>query len=71
MRRPFTTTAVVAARMHELGVTVADLADRAGVPYSTVRYFGMLTHDRETLERLSLVLDWPPHHLWELCGVAK
>jgi hypothetical protein len=66
MSRPFTTTAVVAARIRELGITAADLADRAGISHSTVRYFGLLTHDHDTLARLSVVLDWPPSHLREL-----
>jgi hypothetical protein len=70
IRRPFTSTAAVENRMRELGITADVLADRAGVAYSTVKYFGMYPHDRETLERLSATLDWPPDHLWELCGVA-
>jgi hypothetical protein len=52
--------------MLELGLTVAELADRAGVSYGTVRWFGLLAHDRDALERLSVALDWPPGHLWEL-----
>jgi hypothetical protein len=54
--------------MRELGITAADLPDRAGVPFGTVRNFGLLAHDRETLERLSAALDWPPDNLpklWE------
>ena len=43
-----------------------ELGDKAGVDYVTVRYFGLLSHDRETLERLSVALDWPPDHLWKL-----
>ena len=64
--RPFTTTAAVAARMRELAMTAADLADRAGVSPGTVRYFGTCPHDQETLERLSVALDWPPGHLRKL-----
>jgi hypothetical protein len=54
--------------MRELGITAADLPDRAGVPFGAVRNFGLLAHDRETLERLSAALDWPPDNLpklWE------
>jgi hypothetical protein len=64
--RPFTTTAAVAARMRELGYTAAELADRAGVSYLTVKYFGLLPHDQDTLERLSVALGWPPGNLREL-----
>jgi hypothetical protein len=64
--RPFTATAAVAARIRELDTTAAELADRAGVPHSTVRYFGLLPHDQHTLELLSVALDWPPGHLREL-----
>jgi hypothetical protein len=66
MSRPFTTTAAVAARIRELGITAADLADRAGVSHGTVRYLGLLPHDQDTLERLSVALGWPPSHLREL-----
>lgn len=66
MRSPFTTTAAVAARIRELGIIPAELADRAGVSQSTVRYFGLLPHDQGTLERLSVALGWPPNHLREL-----
>ncbi|MGH3280608.1 MAG: hypothetical protein ACRDNW_15910 [Trebonia sp.] len=52
--------------MRELGITVPDLADRAGVAHGTVRYFGLLPHDHDTLERLSVALGWPPSHLGEL-----
>lgn len=65
-RRPFTATAAVANRLRELGITAADLADRAGVSADTLTYFGLLAHDGETLERLSVALDWPPGHLPEL-----
>jgi hypothetical protein len=65
-RRPFTATAAVANRLRELGITAADLADRAEVSAGTLRYFGLLAHERETLERLSVALDWPPGHLPEL-----
>jgi len=55
--------------MRELGMEhAAELADRAGVDCATVRYFGLLAHDRETLERLSVALDWPRSHLPELWG---
>jgi hypothetical protein len=52
--------------MRELGITAADLSDRAGVPFGAVRNFRLLAHDRETLERLSVALDWPPDNLREL-----
>jgi lambda repressor-like predicted transcriptional regulator len=64
--KPFTATAAVKARMRELGITAADLADRAGVSAGTLRYFGLLAHDRKTLERLSVALDWPQDQLSEL-----
>lgn len=51
--------------MQELGISAADLSDRAGVPFGTVRNFGLLAHDRETLERLSVALDWPSDNLRE------
>jgi hypothetical protein len=66
VKRPSTATASVAARMRELGITAADLSDRAGVPFGTVRNFGLLAHDRETLERLSVAIDWPRDRLREL-----
>ena len=52
--------------MEELGIAAADLAGRAEVSFGTVTYLGFLTHDRETLERLSVALDWPPDRpdLW-------
>lgn len=55
--------------MRELGMEhAAELADRAGVDSTTVRYFGLLAHDRETLERLSVALGWPSSRLPELWG---
>lgn len=66
VRRPFTATAAIVTRMRELDITAADLADRAEVSFGTVRYFGLLAHDRETLERLSVALEWPPDHLPKL-----
>jgi hypothetical protein len=52
--------------MRELSMTAADLADKAGVSPGTLRYFGLYRHDRETLERLSVALGWPPDHLRKL-----
>jgi hypothetical protein len=66
--RPFTTTRAIVARIRELGITPDELADRAQVPRVTVRYFGLLFHDQQTLERLSAVLEWPPGRLQELLG---
>jgi hypothetical protein len=66
MSRPATATAAADNRRRELGITAAELADRAGVPFTTVKYFGLLSHDRQTLERLSVALDWPPEHLRDL-----
>jgi hypothetical protein len=43
--RPFTTVAAIEARLRELGMSPRELADNSGVPYETVRYFGMLDHD--------------------------
>jgi hypothetical protein len=63
---PFTTAAAIESRIRELGTTPAELADRAGVTRSTLRYFGLLSHDQATLQRLSEALDWPPGHLREL-----
>jgi hypothetical protein len=64
--KPFTTTVAIATRMRELDITAAELADRAGVSRGTVRSFGLLSHDWDTLERLSVTLGWPPDHLREL-----
>jgi hypothetical protein len=66
--RPFTATAAVEARLGELGITASDLADRAEVSFGTVTHLAFLAHDRDTLERLSVALDWPPDHLPGLCG---
>jgi hypothetical protein len=57
-RRPFTATAAVRNRMRELGMTAGELADRAGVPESAFRYFGLCSFDSQTLERLSAALGW-------------
>jgi hypothetical protein len=54
--------------MRELGITAADLADKAEVSYGTVKYLGFLTRNPETLEHLSAALDWPPNHLPDLWG---
>jgi len=68
-RRPFTATAAVRSRMRELGIKTAhELSWRARVPELDVRYFGLLSHDLETLGRLSVALDWPPGHLPALWG---
>ena len=68
-RMPLTVTAAVRSRMWELGIRTAnELSGMAEVSYTTVRYFGFLSHDRETLERLSVALDWPPGHLPALWG---
>jgi hypothetical protein len=66
MSGPATATAAADGRRRELGITAAELADRAGVPFTTVSYFGLLSHDRQTLERLSVALNWPPEHLRDL-----
>ena len=55
-------------RMRELGIKPAELADRADVCWCTVKYFGLLVHDRETLKRLSVAFEWPPDHLSEQWG---
>jgi hypothetical protein len=52
--------------MRELGITAADLSDRAVVSFGTVRHFGLFAHDQETLERLSVALDWRPDRLPEI-----
>jgi len=36
-----------------------DLADKAQVSETTLRYFGLLSHDTQTLARLSAALGWP------------
>lgn len=59
MTRPFTTTAAINARMRELGMTMGELAGTADVSETTLRYFGLLSHDPQTLERLSVALGWP------------
>jgi hypothetical protein len=55
--------------MRELGITADDLADRTRVPRSAVGYLRFLYHDNDTLEHLSVALDWPGRHLralWEI-----
>ena len=49
MTRPFTTTAAINARMRELGMTMGELAGTADVSETTLRYFGLLNHDPQTL----------------------
>jgi len=71
MSRPFTATAAVGNRIRELGISPDDLADKAGVPHGTVRWFGLLSHDRDTLARLSAALGWPPGRLLELAGTRS
>jgi hypothetical protein len=66
MSGPATATAAANGRLLELGMTAAELADRAGVPSTTIRYFGLLSHNRETLERLSVALGWPSGCLRDL-----
>jgi hypothetical protein len=66
--RQFSTTAAVANRTSELGLTVDDLAERAGVSHGTVRRFGLSHHSTAELERLSVALGWPAGHLAELWG---
>jgi hypothetical protein len=39
--KPFTATAAVASRIRELGISADDLADRAGLPRSAARHFGL------------------------------
>jgi hypothetical protein len=68
--RQFSATAAVAARMRELGLTVGDLAEKAGVSHGTVRWFGLCPHGTAELERLSAALGWPPGHLQELWNPA-
>jgi hypothetical protein len=64
--RPFTTTAAINARMRELGMTMGELAGTADVSETTLRYFGLISHDPQTLERLSVALGWPPDHVAQL-----
>ena len=45
--------------MRQLGMEAQELADKASVPYTTVKYFGLLSHDAQHLERLPAALDWP------------
>lgn len=45
--------------MRELGMKTQDLASKAGVCETTLRYFGLLSHDAQTLARLSAALGWP------------
>lgn len=47
-------------------MTAAELADKAEVSAGTLKYFGLIAHDGETLERLSVALDWPPRRLLDL-----
>jgi hypothetical protein len=66
--RPFTTTSAAETRMRQLGMSTGDLASAADVSETTLRYFGLLSHDPQTLERLSAALGWPRDHvarLWD------
>ena len=69
--RPFTTTAAIEGRMRELGVITRDLAGEAGVCETTLRYFGLLSHDAQTLARLSAALGWPRDHIARLWDGAN
>jgi hypothetical protein len=66
LTRPFTATAAADARRRELSLRTSELEGKAGVSWTTLKYFGMLPHTRETLQRLSVALEWPPDHLWNL-----
>ena len=68
MSRPFTTTAVIRTRVRELGMTMGELAGAADVSETTLRHFGLLGHDQQTLEQLSVALGWPPDHVAQLWG---
>lgn len=71
MSRPFTTTAAIAARMRELGMTTRDLASMADMSEAALRHFGLLGHDPQTLERLAVALGWPRDHVARLWGGAE
>jgi hypothetical protein len=57
--------------MRQLGITRGDLASEAGISEITLRYFGLLSHDLQTLERLSAALGWPRDHIARLWGGAR
>ena len=71
MTRPFTTTAASRARVRELGITMEELAGTANVSETTLRHFGLLSHDPQTLERLSAALGWPRDQLARLWNVSE
>lgn len=66
LTRPFSATAAADSRRRELCLRTCELEGKAGVSWATLKYFGMLPHTRETLERLSVALEWAPDHLWNL-----
>ena len=57
--------------MREPGVTTRDLASEAGVCETTLRYFGLLSHDAQTLAGLSAALGWPRAHIARLWDGAN
>jgi hypothetical protein len=61
--KPFAATAAIAVRMRQLGMTCGELAQEAGMTEGTLRYFGLLGHDPQTLQRLSAALGWPRDHI--------
>lgn len=65
-QNPLRIVPVIEARMREIGITAADLVERADVPFTTVKYFGLQFHDQETLECFSVALEWPPGKLQAL-----
>jgi hypothetical protein len=59
--------AAINARLRELHMTTAELAEKSGQPSAgTPRYFVFLTHDRRTLRNLSAALGWPPGRIEDL-----
>ena len=57
--------------MRQLGISTEDLAATADVPETTLRYFGLLSHDPQTLERLSAALGWPRDYVARLWDGAE
>jgi hypothetical protein len=64
--KPFTATAAIEARMRQPWISTGDLASTADVPETTLRYFGLLSHDPETLQRLSAAIGWHRDHVARL-----
>lgn len=57
--------------MLELGMKSCEVAGAADLTETDLRYFALLNHDPQTLERLAVALGWPPDHLNEWWSAAE